>query len=84
MPEPPLFPRNAPPGTLRDRVEASIVIYARSVQWLTSNPGETLDGFTAWLQSRQWQDSQYEWTQVLQYDAEMLGRLIWKMFEMLQ
>ena len=73
-----------PPGTLRNRVDASMILYSRGVQWLYANPDESLAGFTSWLESQEWRDGREDWTEVLQYDAEHVGRLIWQMFEVLR
>ena len=72
-----------PPGTIRDRSEAAMVLFARSMQWLVRNPDESLPGFQAWLGAQKWQDRDEDWTDVLQYDADHIGRLIWQIYEML-
>ena len=75
-----------PPGTLRDRSEAATILFAQSMQWLVRTPDANMRDFIAWLESREWVDTHEDprWLAVLQYDAELIGRPIWGIFQGLQ
>ena len=71
------------PGTLKEREQAAVMLFAKSMEWLYRHPDESLSGFQAWLSH--WSTCvDNEMRSVFEYDADVLGLLIWKCFENLR
>ena len=71
------------PGTLKEREQAAVLLFARSMEWLYQHPDENLRGFQAWISTLS-SSAADDMRPALEYDADVLGLLFWKCYENIQ